>query len=237
MGMGANAAAPSSFVLAVAEADWPRRQGQNCTRHNLRRAGRFGFFKTRSTPTPRAQRSRRRTDAGQALCKTWLRRRAGRFEPTTDVHLGMSFTAVVPGSGRIGGFRIPPVDSKIGVSTSNHEPAGGIRSHESTNLTSEFLQRCHSSVPYISWWSGPRPLAIVQRFVPRSLVFRAAAQLSACTQFPRSTKAAIFYRNLLHLPYITSGTSPNWVLSVSSPRRLKQFAVNDRNARSRKARP
>src|SRR6266851_1857614 len=43
------------------------------------------------------------------LRKTWLRRRAHRVKPSTDVYLGVSFSAVVPCSGRVGGFRIPPV--------------------------------------------------------------------------------------------------------------------------------
>src|SRR5579863_1063798 len=75
-----------------------------------------------------------------ALPETWLRRRAHRLEPATDVHLGMSFTAVMPGSGRIGGFRIPPAHSKLGISASNHEPVGGAGGHQSTDFTSKFLQ-------------------------------------------------------------------------------------------------
>jgi hypothetical protein len=62
----------------------------------------------------------------------------------------MSFTAEMPGSGRVCAFRVPTVHGKIGVSTSNHEPVGGIRSHQSTDLTPEFLQCRHGSVPYIS---------------------------------------------------------------------------------------
>src|SRR5271170_886340 len=50
----------------------------------------------------------------------------------------------MPGSGRIGGFRIPPMHGKLGISTSNHEPVDGIRGHESTDFTSEFLQCCHA---------------------------------------------------------------------------------------------
>jgi hypothetical protein len=52
----------------------------------------------------------------------------------------MSFTAVVPGASRIGGFRIPPVHGKFGISASNHKPVGGIAGHDSTDFTSEFLQ-------------------------------------------------------------------------------------------------
>ena len=43
-----------------------------------------------------------------------------------------SFTAVMPGTDRVCAVRIPTVHGKIGVSTSNHEPAGRIRSQEST---------------------------------------------------------------------------------------------------------
>jgi hypothetical protein len=55
----------------------------------------------------------------------------------------MSLTAIVPGSRRVGCFRVPPVDSKIGITTSNHEPVNGIRGHEPTDFTTEFAQRCH----------------------------------------------------------------------------------------------
>src|SRR5450759_143587 len=45
----------------------------------------------------------------------------------------------MPGSGRVGGFKIPPVNGKFGISTSNHEPVDGISGHESTDFTPEFL--------------------------------------------------------------------------------------------------
>jgi hypothetical protein len=80
----------------------------------------------------------------QALDKIWLRRCAHRVKPATDVHLGVSFTAVMPGSGRTGGFRIPSVDGEVGISTSNHEPVGGAGGNESTNFTPEFPQCCHT---------------------------------------------------------------------------------------------
>jgi hypothetical protein len=56
----------------------------------------------------------------------------------------------MPGSGGIGGFRIPPMHGKFGIATSNHEPVDGIRGHESTDFTSEFLQFGHALSPYIS---------------------------------------------------------------------------------------
>jgi hypothetical protein len=62
----------------------------------------------------------------------------------------VSFAAVMPGSGRIGGFRIPAVHGEIGISTSNHEPVDGIGGNESTDFTPEFLQRCHALSSYIS---------------------------------------------------------------------------------------
>jgi hypothetical protein len=62
----------------------------------------------------------------------------------------MGFTAVMPGSGRSGGLRIPSVHGKLGISTSNHEPMDGIAGHDSTDFTSEFLERCHAFVPYFS---------------------------------------------------------------------------------------
>src|SRR5258708_1927088 len=90
-----------------------------------------------------AQRSAVISHARVALGKFWLRRRAHRVKPATDVDLGMSFTAVMSGSSGVGGFRIPPVQGQIGISASNHEPVDGIGSNESTDFTPEFLHRCH----------------------------------------------------------------------------------------------
>ena len=42
--------------------------------------------------------------AGQALHETWLRRCAHRVKPATDVHLGVSLTAIMPGSRCVGLF-------------------------------------------------------------------------------------------------------------------------------------
>ena len=64
----------------------------------------------------------------------------------------MSFTAVIPGSGRVGGFRIPPVHGTIGISASNYEPVDGISGNEYTDFTPEFLHRCQvlsSTYPWL----------------------------------------------------------------------------------------
>jgi len=105
--------------------------------------GQIGFSKTRSALNSLRMAFAASTGTGETLGKTWLRWRAHRFEPPADVHLGMSFAAIMPGTGRACAFRIPTVHGKSRVSTSNHEPVGGIRSHDSTDLTPEFLQRCH----------------------------------------------------------------------------------------------
>ena len=81
------------------------------------------------------------------LAKIGLRRSANRVKPAADIDLGMSFTAVMSGSGRFGGFRIPPVHRKIGISTSNHEPVDRIGGYEPADFTPEFLQRCHEFIP------------------------------------------------------------------------------------------
>src|ERR1700733_4206440 len=73
-----------------------------------------------------------------ALAETWLRRGAHRFKPPADVNFGMSFAAVMAGSGRTGGFGIPPMHGKFGISTSNHEPVDGVGRHQTTDFTSEF---------------------------------------------------------------------------------------------------
>ena len=79
-----------------------------------------------------------------------LRRCAHGVKPAADVHLGVGFAAVMPGSGRCGSLRIPAVHGKLGISTLNHEPVDGVTCHDSTDFTSEFLKRCHGFVPYIS---------------------------------------------------------------------------------------
>jgi hypothetical protein len=87
----------------------------------------------------------------EALSKAWLRRRAHGVKPATDIYLGMSFTTVMPGSGCVGRFSIPPVDSEIGIPASNHEPVDGIGGNEATNFTSEFLQHCHALGSVSKW--------------------------------------------------------------------------------------
>ena len=58
----------------------------------------------------------------------------------------MSFTAIMAGSLRVGGFGVPPVHGKFGFSASNHEPVNGVTGHESTDFTSKFLYGCHAFV-------------------------------------------------------------------------------------------
>jgi hypothetical protein len=59
----------------------------------------------------------------------------------------------MPGSRRVGRFSVLPMDGKIRISTSNHEPVDGIRGHESTDFTPEFPQRCHKFNPIYQFWS------------------------------------------------------------------------------------
>jgi len=83
----------------------------------------------------------------RALGKIWLRWSAHRVKPAADVYLGMSLTAVMPGSGRAGDFRIPPVHREVSDSTANYEPVVGTSGNESANFAPEFLQCCHALVP------------------------------------------------------------------------------------------
>src|SRR5439155_27031750 len=85
------------------------------------------------------RRDRRPRTPGQALHETGLRRHADRVKPAADVNLGMSLSAIMPGPRGVGRFRVPPIDGKIGISTSNHEPVDGAGGYESTDFTSEFL--------------------------------------------------------------------------------------------------
>ncbi|MGA7401062.1 MAG: hypothetical protein WBW38_13635, partial [Candidatus Sulfotelmatobacter sp.] len=57
------------------------------------------------------------TDLGCAkpLLETGLGRRAHGIKPAAYVYLGMGFAAVMPGSGRCGSVRIPPLDGKLRV--------------------------------------------------------------------------------------------------------------------------
>ena len=68
-------------------------------------------------------------------------------KPPADVDLGVRFTAVMPRPSCIGCLRTPPMHGQIGISTSNHEPVDRRTRHGSTDLTSEFLQRCHRLFP------------------------------------------------------------------------------------------
>ena len=112
----------------------------------------------------------------RALFEAWLRRSAHRLKPATDVHLGVSFTAVMPSSGRVGGFRIPAVHSKLGIPTSNHKPVDRTDGDQSTDFTSKFLQRCHAfrsvNQRFVIFTPRSRPVAhlvsglSVRRLVP-----------------------------------------------------------------------
>ena len=84
---------------------------------------------------------------GEALLESWLWRCTHGVKPAADVYLGMGFAAVMPGTGRCGSLGTPSVHSKLGIPTSNHEPVHGIIGHDSTDLTSEFLQSCHRLFP------------------------------------------------------------------------------------------
>ena len=72
-----------------------------------------------------------------------FRRGANGLEPAADVHLGVSFAAVMAGVLRVGGFSVPSVHGKRGISTLNHEPASGVTGHKSADFTSEFLYGRH----------------------------------------------------------------------------------------------
>jgi hypothetical protein len=106
---------------------------------------------TRETGFPQVRWLRTDHSPCEVLGKFWLRRRAHRFKPATDVYLGVSFAAVVTGSGRVGSFKIPPVHGEIGISASNYEPVGWIGGNESTDLAPEFLHRCHVLTPAYPW--------------------------------------------------------------------------------------
>jgi hypothetical protein len=77
------------------------------------------------------------------LHKARLGRRADGFKPTTDIHLGMGFTAVMPGSRSIGRRGLPSVQRHPGIVTVNYKPVQGGRAHDSAHFTSVLLQGCH----------------------------------------------------------------------------------------------
>jgi hypothetical protein len=141
-------------------------------------AGGRGFRFARHRDTIEERLSHITPEGRQALHEAWLRRRADRVKPAADVDLGMSLTAIMPGSRRVGCLRVPPVDSKIGISTSNHEPVDGVGGNESTDFTSKLLKRCHGCHSRISvlchLHSAIRPVAdlvsksSVRRLVPSS---------------------------------------------------------------------
>ena len=73
-------------------------------------------------------------------------RRAYRIEPSADVHLGVGFTAEVPGGSCIRRFRIPAVNCELRVPTLNNEPVDGMAVYNSADFTSVFPHRCHQSL-------------------------------------------------------------------------------------------
>jgi hypothetical protein len=78
----------------------------------------------------------------------------------------MSFTAVMPGSLRVGDFGVPAVHGKFGLAASNDEPVNGVTGHEPTNFTSKFLYCCHAFVS--SWWARNFASIIETHRSPRS---------------------------------------------------------------------
>jgi len=42
--------------------------------------------------------------------------------------------------------------SKFGIPAANHEPVDWITGYDSTNFTSEFLERCHEFIPNALYW-------------------------------------------------------------------------------------
>ena len=111
-------------------------------------AGRFMNRGPRAPGRAESLRGRRARSLGRRRpAEVWLRWCAHGVKPAADVHLGVGLTAVVPGSGRIGGFGIPSVHRKLGISTLNHKPVGGIAGHDSTDFASELLHVVMSSFP------------------------------------------------------------------------------------------
>ena len=107
-----------------------------------------------------------------ALFERWFRRGTHRLKPATNVHLGMGFPAVMSSLRRIGGFRVPSVHGKLRLPTSNNEPVNRVTGHNSANLTSEFLYRCHASFPYRARWALARIIGNTlpaQRHQPRKM--------------------------------------------------------------------
>jgi hypothetical protein len=88
----------------------------------------------------------------------------------------------MPDFWRCGSLGIPSVHRKLGISTSNHAPVDGITGHDSTNFTSEFLQRSHGFVPYINGWST------LLRGRGRSRTWRQHRQLADLLPLHRTTK-------------------------------------------------
>jgi hypothetical protein len=72
---------------------------------------------------------------------------ARRLKPAADVHLGVRFAAVMPGSWSVGHLGAPPVNGKAGLSAVNDEPVDGITGHDATDFAPEFLYRCHAPAP------------------------------------------------------------------------------------------
>src|ERR1700674_150800 len=88
----------------------------------------------------------------------------------------------MPGSGCVGGFRNPPMHGEIGISTSNHEPVGGIGGHESTAFTPEFLQRCHALSSFYEWFVT---LTSRSRFVADLVSESSVRRLVPSSRYPR----------------------------------------------------
>jgi len=83
-------------------------------------------------------------DVGLGSSENRFRRRANRFKPAADIHLGVGFATEMTGGGRVGGGQIPLDNRKFLISAFDDKPMDWIVTDDATNLALEFFQTGHA---------------------------------------------------------------------------------------------
>ena len=77
-----------------------------------------------------------------------LARHTDRFEPATDIDLGVGLATEMPCGGAASGSQVPLNDRELLISTLDHKPMDRVLTHDTANLALEFFQTRHTfSVP------------------------------------------------------------------------------------------
>src|SRR5580704_4885360 len=94
-------------------------------------------------PSVSLKETQRAFELGSSECRSG--RRAHRFEPAADVHLGVGLAAEMPGRRTVGGIQFPLVDCELLISALDYKPMDRALTNRPANLALKFLKTRHAS--------------------------------------------------------------------------------------------